>query len=132
MKFKGSRGLMINGVEFEDEVFETNDKGLIDRFLQHPGMGIFFSVYQEEEIVEEETEEEIRKKHHRTIEAEKMRVRENRALELNKLTLKELSTLAQGLGYAGEQLSKDGLIIWIIKTEEELEIPLEEGKDDSQ
>ena len=132
MKFKGSRGLMINGVMFEEDIFETNDKVLIDRFLNHPGLDIFFSVYQNVETVEEGTEEEIKKGiHYKTIKAEKMREREARGLVLNKKTEKQLNVMASGLGYAGEPMPKGETIIWIIKTEEELKIGQEEGEDES-
>lgn len=125
MKFKGSQGLMINGVEFEEEIFETNDKVLIDRFLQHPGLGKFFSVIsttiKDGAIVEGSPDNKI---HGSTLKAQEMRKREERGLELNKLLAKELNVIAKGMGYGGEQLTKAELILWIMKEEEEMK---EEG-----
>lgn len=124
MKFKGTRGLMINGVVFEEEIFETNDKVLIDRFLNHPGLGMFFSVVSsvikdadDDEIIESSPDEEVAPE---ILKAQEMRRLEKRGLELNKFLAKELYVMAKGMGYGGEQLTKQELILWIIKEEEEL------------
>lgn len=120
MKFKGTRGLMINGVVFEEEIFETNDKVLIDRFLNHPGLGMFFSVIKnddDDEIIESSPDEEVAPE---ILKAQEMRRLEKRGLELNKFLAKELYVMAKGMGYGGEQLTKQELILWIIKEEEEL------------
>lgn len=132
MKFKGSVGLMICGIIFEEEIFETSDDTLIKRLLNHPALGHFFYAKEDEPEPEEETEEVKKKKHASTIRAEKMRAREARGLELAKSSAKELYVVAKGLGYGGEPLSKDNLIIEIIKMEEDLKTVSEEGEDDSQ
>lgn len=124
MKFKGSRGLIVGGIEFESDVFETNDAKIIEMFTNHPALDLFFSIY-ENEIVSLKEEQANKKE---SLKSQKIKELQERGVELAKLTHKEVSLISQGYGYAGEQSTKDDLIIWILKKEQEL---AKEGQDES-
>lgn len=124
MKFKGSKGLIVGGVEFESDIFETDDNKIIKMFANHPGLNLFFSVYKDNAIRLKEEREEKKE----NPKSQKIKELQERGLELAKLTAKEVGLIAQGYGYAGEQSTKDDLIIWILKKEQEL---AKEGQDES-
>lgn len=116
MIFKGKKGLIIQGIEFEEDIFETEDSKIIDTLFKHPALNIFYSIYKPSK--EKKTKTAIPPKEG-SREA-KIKMLEERGTELRKLTNKELNIMAQGYGYAGDTMDKDDTIIWILKTEEEL------------
>lgn len=116
MKFKGKKGLIIGGIEFEEDFLETDDPEIIDKLFKHSALNLFYSIYEPPKKSKTKT---VIPPKEGSREA-KIKMLEERGTELRKLTNKELIVMAQGYGYAGDSMSKDDTIIWILKAEEEL------------